>query len=194
MSSKLYANRNKIIGHDKHKRSIYEKLFVNGNNICKLVLGVSFPVETRDKVNFRTLNLAYNFQAQYMLVRPAQYPWEKVKRSLHNQKEEFLDRKEVVPDNTRQLMYNAVEILMDRKGIDGKECLQRAICENAQSPIAVTGVFHEILNLFLTPSGDADQCFTDARTAGLKHEDCLMLYRNCPMGRGIFDSIFHFKT
>lgn len=37
-----------------------------------------------------------------------------------------------------------------RKGINGRECLQRAICENAQSPITVTGIFHDILNLFLT--------------------------------------------
>ncbi len=80
-----------------------------------MVLGVSFPLETRDKVNFRTLNLAYNFQGQYMLVKPAQYPWEKVKRSLHNQKADFLNNKTTrVIDNTRQLVYNAVEMLMDR--------------------------------------------------------------------------------
>lgn len=103
----------------------------------QLVLGVSFPVETRDKVNFRTLNLAYNFQGgyrllqvklifrfvknishefkgQYMLVKPATYPWAKVKRSLHNQNEAFLDNKTMGPDNTRQLVYNVVEILIDR--------------------------------------------------------------------------------
>ncbi|KAJ6635896.1 hypothetical protein Bhyg_14482 [Pseudolycoriella hygida] len=147
MFSKIYSNQNKA-SHGKQKRAL-EPLFVNGNSIVKIVLGVSFPLETYDKVNFRTLNLAYNFQGQYMLAKPARYPWDKVKRSLHNQKRNYSDNKSVV-DNTRQLMYNAVEMLMDRKGVNGKECLQRAICENAQSPITVTGVFHEILNLFLT--------------------------------------------
>lgn len=49
-----------------------------------------------------------------MLAKPAQYPWQKLKRSLHNQKEVYSDTKDPVPDNTRQLLYNAVETLMDR--------------------------------------------------------------------------------
>lgn len=56
----------------------------------------------------------YACQAQYMLIKPAQYPWQKVKRSLQKQKEVYLDNKTKAIDNTRQLIYNAVEILMDR--------------------------------------------------------------------------------
>lgn len=48
-----------------------------------------------------------------MLVKPAVYPWDKVKRSLHNQNEDYLDNK-IVNDNSRQQLYNAVESLMDR--------------------------------------------------------------------------------
>lgn len=134
------------------------------------VLGVSYPLETYDRVNYRTLNLGYNFQAQYMLVKPAQLPWWlRVGRSLQNQKENYLHNKTSVMDKTREIVYNAVEILMVRykmrsnyvdlvflhflffsKGINGRECLQRAICEHIQSPIRITGIFHEILSLFLT--------------------------------------------
>lgn len=53
-------------------------------------------------------------QGQYMLVKPAQYPWEKVKRSLHNQKQNYLENKWAAPDNTRQLLYDAVETLFNR--------------------------------------------------------------------------------
>lgn len=56
----------------------------------------------------------YASQAQYMLIKPAQYPWQQVKRSLQNQIEDYLDNKTKAIDNTRQLIYNAVEILMDR--------------------------------------------------------------------------------
>lgn len=77
-------------------------------------MGVSFPVETRDAVNFRTLNMGYNLQAQYNLMPSASHPWTIFKRSLHTQKVLYSEDKNFRNDETRQMFYNAVEILMLR--------------------------------------------------------------------------------
>lgn len=45
---------------------------------------------------------------------------------------------------------------------------------------------------FRPREADAQKYYTDARNAGMNHADCLLLYKKCPKGRGIFDSIFHF--
>lgn len=75
-------------------------------------MGVSYPLETYDAVNFRTMNLGYNFQAQYMLRTPTQLPWwADAGRSLQKQKKDHFD-------NTRQIVYSAVENLMARYEFD----------------------------------------------------------------------------
>lgn len=128
-------------------------------------------METKDKVNWRTLNMGYNFQAQFVPVPSIIYPWTRFERSLERRKREFESSGRYWKDGTRQFMYGAYEVFMDRfayllyfhvpenviyilcicrKGHNGKECLMRAICEAAQTPISHVSVFDEILQLFLT--------------------------------------------
>lgn len=47
-------------------------------------------------------------------------------------------------------MYKALETFMNGKGKNGRECLLKAICDAAQSPIQRDGgVFSEIAHLIL---------------------------------------------
>lgn len=116
------------------------------------VLGMLVPVQTGDHVNWRTLNMGYNFQAQYTPVPSIIYPWTRFERSLHERKRQH-DADPAgyaADDGTRQFVYTAYETIVDRRGGNGRQCLQRAICEAAQTPVEHVGVFDEMLQLFLT--------------------------------------------
>lgn len=78
------------------------------------VLGISIPVETKDKVNWRTMNLGVNFQAQFIPIPTIIYPWTRFERSMIHQKKQFLEHGTYVADESRQFVYSAFEILMDR--------------------------------------------------------------------------------
>lgn len=108
------------------------------------------PVVTGDKVNWRSLNLGYNLQAQYTPLPSVIYPWSRFSRSLVEQKQNFIQNGTYTPDKTRLFMYNVIEMIMNRRGINGKECLLKAICEAAHSPIQKFSVFDEILHLLLS--------------------------------------------
>lgn len=108
------------------------------------------PVVTGDRKNWRSLNLGYNLQAQYTPLPSVIYPWSRFGRSLIDQKENFLKNGTYTPDKTRLFMYNLIELIMNRRGIDGKDCLLKSICEAAHSPIQKFSVFDEILHLLLT--------------------------------------------
>lgn len=82
--------------------------------IAQSVLGISVPIETYDKVNWRTMNLGINFQAQYNPIPTIIYPWTRFERSLVHQKRQFQEHGTYVADKTRQFAYSAVEILLDR--------------------------------------------------------------------------------
>lgn len=114
------------------------------------MLGFLAPVETRDNVNWRTLNLAYNIQAQYQALPRIVWPWDKFSRSLDDQRKKYDADGTFAQDGTRQFVYKALEIFMDRKGKNGKECLLKAICEAAVHPIHRGGVFDEVVHLVLT--------------------------------------------
>ena len=104
---------------------------------------------TGDKKNWRSLNLGYNMQAQYTPLPSVIWPWNLFSRSLIYQKHNY-NNGTYTPDNTRTFMYNVIEMIMNRKGIHGKQCLLKAICDAAHSPIQRINVFEEILHLLLT--------------------------------------------
>lgn len=113
-------------------------------------MGILVPVVTGDKKNWRSLNLGYNLQAQYIPLPSVIYPWSSFGRSLIDQKQNFIRNGTYAPDKTRLFMYNLIETIMSRRGSDGKECLLKSICEAAHSPIEKFSVFDEILHLLLT--------------------------------------------
>lgn len=107
-------------------------------------------METRDPVNWRTLNLAYNFQAQYVPVPAAKWWWTSFSRSLIDQRRRYDAGELVFKDSTRNLIYGAVEMFMNGRGKPGRQCLLKAICQVAEHPIETTSVFDQIVHLVLT--------------------------------------------
>lgn len=125
--------------------------FVENLTMCEqIIFGISYPVVTHDKVNWRSLNMAYNFQAIYTAIGKVSFPWTRFDRKLEQSKAQFDRDGSYANDNTRTYAYKAYELLMDSRGVNGKQCLLRAICEAAQEPIHLGGVSEEILHLFLT--------------------------------------------
>lgn len=72
------------------------------------------PIDTSDKVNWRTMNMGYNFQAQYIPLPSIIYPWKRFERAMINQKQNYNTAGTYKEDGTRQFVYNAYELIMDR--------------------------------------------------------------------------------
>lgn len=94
--------------------------------------------------------MGYAIYAQYETISTVIYPWNKYSRSLIEQKENYIRNGSAAPDSTRLFIYNLIETVMNRRGIDGRDCLLKSICEAAHSPIESYSVFDEILHLVLT--------------------------------------------
>lgn len=113
-------------------------------------MGILAPVETGDRVNWRALNLAYNFQAQYVPIPSVIFIWDRFTRDLREQRKSFETNGLHERDLTRDLIYGAIELYLDKSGKPGRECLLKAICDAAEHPIHCDGVFEEIVHLILT--------------------------------------------
>lgn len=113
-------------------------------------MGFLAPVETRDRVNWRTLNLAYNYQAQYIPIPNATYLWNRFTRDLRMQKKLYDQNGAYAKDLTRDLIYGALTLYLDSKGKPGRQCLLKSICDAAEHPIVRGGVFEEVVHLILT--------------------------------------------
>lgn len=134
--------------------------------------------------------MGYNFQSQFLVpptpISPLKSPFFtglfRNSRSIAN-----------VPDESRRLVYNALETTWERRGRNGYECILRAICEVAESPFGHNGLFGEVVDTIFTPNSDfEDTDFHSARLAGLRGADCGNTYMKCPAGEGFLDSISHF--
>lgn len=113
-------------------------------------MGFLAPVELPDRVNWRTLNLAYNFQAQYVPLPSTAYLWNVFSRSLVNQRRRFDVDGTYNNDGTRDIFYAAIEMFLNHRGKAGRDCLLKAICDIAAHPIEVKNIFDEIIHLILT--------------------------------------------
>lgn len=108
------------------------------------------PVETRDRVNWRTLNMAYNFQFQYVPLPSTQFIWGKFTTDMRRRRRRFDEDGTYEMDASRLLIYRTIEIFLNSRGKNGRICLLKAICEVAEHPIEPIGIFDEILRLILT--------------------------------------------
>ncbi|TMW49138.1 hypothetical protein DOY81_005793, partial [Sarcophaga bullata] len=80
---------------------------------------------------------------------------------------------------------------MNAKHGHGKECLLRAICENAQIHHHVD-LFSEILNVILTPGkGDVDAVYGQAYDMGRAGADCFRFFKQCPKGFSLLDQYLY---
>ncbi|XP_047996053.1 uncharacterized protein LOC125233925 isoform X2 [Leguminivora glycinivorella] len=102
----------------------------------------------------------------------------------------------------RVLFYRSVAEVMDSKGLNGRECVLRAICEAAQFPVEEEGFVGELLHVLLTPDygkspfEEIDEelketmaPYVDAAVAGRQMFSCAYIYSGCPEGQGILEFI-----
>ncbi|EDW19573.2 uncharacterized protein LOC6583429 [Drosophila mojavensis] len=168
-------------------------IFPRGSSIRLLLVPVSAiqlddPYKWRSFVAFVVVHLG-----GYNLPSAPLYPWDKwdsvFSRSL---KEKIRQLDESHEDDTRLFAYAALEHYMDNASSipgRGRQCLLRAMCENAQVHHHV-GIIAELLNLLLTPGkARLDQHYKEAHAAGLAGVDCLHQFHGCPRGASVLDEL-----
>ncbi|CAK1542051.1 unnamed protein product [Leptosia nina] len=162
----------------------------------KLILGMSAPVKSKDYVS---LAFVMNFQYQYIQFQNISqlsryYIIKEVSRE--EREADILARKD-----ERLIFYRAVAVLLEMKGMNGEDCVYRAICETAQFPVGDDGLFGEIFHVLLTPDYGRNRFdedpdwreemspYLDAATAGRQMFDCSYVYHKCPEGEGVLELI-----
>ncbi|RVE47600.1 hypothetical protein evm_007697 [Chilo suppressalis] len=163
----------------------------------KLLIGFTTPVPNKDHINFA---FAANFQYQYIqfqnISNLSQYY--AIKTVSREQREaDLLARRD-----ERPIFYKSVTDMLNSKGFNGLECVQRAICEAAQYTIEEEGLIGEILHILLTPDygrspfeekdpywDDMMAPYKDAATVGRQMFSCAYVYSGCPEGQGIMELI-----
>ncbi|XP_054732837.1 uncharacterized protein LOC129240838 [Anastrepha obliqua] len=177
--------------HLRKKRS----LIFNGSGQLKLSVGPSEQVDLADPISWRSLVCSHSLQGgHYSIPSSPLYPWDKWEdtfarqtRRLHDNPLGF-DNYIYESDDSRLFVYTVLETLMNRRGVNGHQCLLRSICQNAQVGQHV-GVLSELLDVVLTPGmEDLDKSYRVAREAGAGDADCLKLYSECPAGVNLLDS------
>lgn len=108
-------------------------------------MGFAIPVSLGTK---QSMGMGLNFQFQF--TEPADlndvlppYPPIVVREKRENPKINMSDR---------ILTYLAIESLLDKHGVKGRECLLRSICENAMYPLNhnANGLYGELLHIIFT--------------------------------------------
>ncbi|XP_005189758.1 uncharacterized protein LOC101897828 [Musca domestica] len=180
----LNADRNLTdFRRQREKRGL---IFENGGAI-KLVIGPIMPIPFGDPIVWRSLICAYNIHVgDYKMPTTPLYPWDKWE-NIYARSKGYTGK--IEPDFSRELFYTGLESFMDRISGNGRECLLRSICENAQVDHYMD-FFGEILNVILTPGKeDLDEVYHTAYEMGRNGIDCLQYYSKCPKGSNIFDNV-----
>ncbi|CRL01116.1 CLUMA_CG014259, isoform A [Clunio marinus] len=186
----------KILSRDKRYL-----LYVPNGGTAKFVSGFLGPI---DIPLWQNINCLRNIQYQYPLPQNwttfSSFPgFESVGNSSPSQGRHFGGEKSKVkpkPDSSRQIAYDLMETQLNKEGKNGHECMLRAICEIAETPVSHNGLVGELIQLFFTP-GRHEKIQDDyiyARKAGLNRVDCEQLYPDCPLGHGILDSFSIIKN
>ncbi|CAD7091045.1 unnamed protein product [Hermetia illucens] len=174
------------------KRSLQrDKRFIVflGSGVHKFVCGVSIPVSLEDKKPWRSLGAVYGFQGEYPVPVTPIYWWNKWEgRSLAEVKMQYNKNGSYKPDESRIFIYALIEFYLNRAGKNGRQCLLRAICENALID-EFGGIIGEVISAVLKPSDDSDDEYQDAYKAGRYGAICTTMYPECPQGQGLFDGL-----
>lgn len=149
-------------------------------------------VPLEDPIYWRDLLGIINIQTMYNVPTSPLYPWDLFenydRRSIQSVREEFDRTGKVRPDESRTFVYEFLITFMNQKGVNGKECLRKSICENSQIT-SHQGLYAEILNALLTP-GKVEDPYEDIFLAGKSGVDCETMFKKCPPGDSLFDKIF----
>ncbi|XP_014470390.1 PREDICTED: uncharacterized protein LOC106742188 [Dinoponera quadriceps] len=150
----------------------------------KLVVGFAVPVE----LSGRILVYGQNFQFQYALPPNATLFTEFFENASSSRR-----RRDSISQDERMTVYGLLEEEFERKGMDGRECMKKTICEAALAPLEDEGLVGELLHLFLTPqeapNSSLDPEYLEALEFGRSNGNCSRIYRSCLPGQGILDQI-----
>ncbi|KAL6255355.1 hypothetical protein P5V15_013693 [Pogonomyrmex californicus] len=150
----------------------------------KLVVGFAVPVQ----LSGRILVYGQNFQFQYLLPQNATFFTEFFENASSSRR-----RRESVSWDERMTVYRLLEEEFDRRGVNGKECMKKDICEAATMSLENEGLVEELLHLLLTPQqrndSSLDSEYIQALQFGQGNHDCSRIYNSCPFGQGILDQI-----
>ncbi|XP_068227743.1 uncharacterized protein [Palaemon carinicauda] len=89
-------------------------------------------------------------------------------------------------DKDRYSAYNSIESLFSNFGMNGHECLLKAICETAEEPTEEYGLLGELLELVLSPNHEMTTAkeelrhYVAAETYGRDVGNCDLAYSSCP--------------
>ncbi|XP_027215781.2 uncharacterized protein [Penaeus vannamei] len=93
-------------------------------------------------------------------------------------------------DEDRLTTYNSLETVFSNFGIDGHQCLLKAICETAETTASEYGLIGELLSLLLSPNHALDEAkdglleYTAAESYGRDVGNCDLAYSSCPLTLG----------
>lgn len=110
-------------------------------------------MDLSDKRPWRQLVLTMNFQYQFPVPARPWYWWEKWSRrqfpaALSASQSSLYEHKPSDKDEAQELLYLMFENFLNSRQINGRQCLLRLICENAQIH-GHHGVYSEILHRVL---------------------------------------------
>ncbi|KAJ8714697.1 hypothetical protein PYW07_002922 [Mythimna separata] len=188
-------------GEEKHKAMVMKRqinslpLVYPQGGTYKLIIGFSTPIHAEDYIS---LAFAANFQYQYIqftnITQLSRYYF--IKTVSREQREADIAARK----DERLTFYTAVADMLRTKGINGEECVYRAICEAAQYPVEEEGLVGEIIHILLTPDygrtpfdekdedwDDLMGAYNDAATAGRQMFNCASIYSGCPEGQGLME-------
>ncbi|XP_050350339.1 uncharacterized protein LOC126773427 [Nymphalis io] len=201
----LFLTINFIRSEEKNdEKDVREKRQINSlplvypyGGTYKLLIGFAAPVPNDDHIS---LVFAINFQYQYVqftnITELSRYYF--IKEVSREERDADLESRR----DERLIFYKSVSNMLQMKGMNGQDCVLRAICEAAQYPVEEEALIGEILHILLTPDyghspfenkdldwEEAMSLYKDAATAGRQMFNCGYIYSGCPQGQGVLDLI-----
>ncbi|XP_045450445.1 uncharacterized protein LOC123659241 [Melitaea cinxia] len=163
----------------------------------KLLVGFAAPVPNNEHIN---LLFSANFQYQYLqfmnISELSRYYF------INEVSREERDADLLARRDERLTFYRSVSNMLQMKGMNGQDCVLRAICEAAQYPVQEEALVGEVLHILLTPDyghspfenkdeewDEEMSMYKDAAIAGRQMFNCGYIYNGCPEGQGVLDLI-----
>ncbi|XP_067613000.1 uncharacterized protein [Eurosta solidaginis] len=178
------ANLTEFMKLNRQRRT----LIYNGSGSVKIDAGAISGIDLGDPIAWRNLVCINNIQGGFYPVPSTPlYPWDKWEDTFARFSRHSRSDVDYIADDSRKLVYNVLEILMERQHGAGHICLLRSICQNAQVDEHI-GMFSEIMDVVLSPGKeDIDITYNEASLAGKAGADCLHLYAGCRVGTNLLD-------
>ncbi|XP_053643524.1 uncharacterized protein [Cherax quadricarinatus] len=86
--------------------------------------------------------------------------------------------------NERSTLYSLLGDFLSKAGLDGEECILRAVCDVGEAPLDEYGLLGEIITLIFAPGFEGNNLhkdFMQAEEYGRSYGNCWSAFPNCPM-------------